>query len=99
VLALAHALEKYKTLSGEDVVAVLEHTRGPVVDGTPYADESFLAELSEYHTAAARAHRNHSMEELNLPVAVNSQPWTVALVADPETHGLNGHNPADPSES
>ena len=99
VLALAHALEKYKTLSGEDVVAVLEHTRGPVVDGAPYADESFLAELAEYHKSAARAHRNHSMEELNLPVPVNSQPWTVALVADPETHGLNGHNPADPSES
>jgi hypothetical protein len=55
--------------------------------------------LAEYHNAAARAHRNHSMEELNLPVAVNSQPWTVALVADPETQGLNGHNPADPSES
>src|ERR1700722_17579486 len=99
VLALAHALEKYKTLSGEDVVAVLEHTRGPVVDGTPYADDSFLAELAEYHTAAARAHRDHSTEELNLPVAVNAQPWTVALVADPEIQGLNGHNPADPSGS
>jgi cell division protease FtsH len=100
VLALAHALEKYKTLSGEDVVAVLEHTRGPLVDGTPYGDESFLAELAEYHTAAARAHRNHSTEELNLPAAVNSQPWTVALVPDdPEAQGLNGHNPADPSES
>jgi cell division protease FtsH len=106
VLALAHALEKYKTLSGEDVVAVLEHTRGPVVDGTPYADESFLAELSEYHAAAARAHRNHSTEQLNLPVPASAQPWTVALVADPETHGHNGynpadngHHPADPSES
>jgi len=100
VLALAHALEKHKTLSGEDVVAVLEHTRGPVVDGTPYADESFLAELAEYHTAAARAHRNHSTEELNLPAPVNSQPWTVALVPDdPDPQGLNGHNPADPSES
>jgi cell division protease FtsH len=100
VLALAHALEKYKTLSGEDVVAVLEHTRGPLVDGTPYGDESFLAELSEYHMAAARAHRNHSTEELNLPTPVNSQPWTVALVPDdPEPQGLNGHNPADPSES
>ena len=57
VLALAHALEKYKTLSGEDVVAVLEHTRGPLVDGTPYGDESFMAELAEYHKAAARAPR------------------------------------------
>ena len=99
VLALAHALEKYKTLSGEDVVAVLEQTRGPVVDGTPYADESFMAELGEYHKSAARAHREHSQEELNLPVAVNVQPWTVALVADPEPRGLNGHNPADPGES
>ena len=99
VLALAHALEKYKTLSGEDVVAVLEHTRGPVVDGTPYGDESFLAELDVYHRAAARAHRNHSTEELNLPSPVNSEPWTVALVPDdPEPQGLNGYSPADPSE-
>ena len=99
VLALAHALEKHKTLSGEDVVAVLEHTRGPVVDGRAYADESFLIQLAEYHQAAARAHREHSHEELHLPVAANVQPWTVALVADPETQGLNGHNPANPSES
>ena len=43
VLALAHALETYKTLSGEDVVAVLEHSRGPLVDGTPYGDRAFMA--------------------------------------------------------
>ena len=67
VLALAHALETYKTLSGEDVVAVLEHTRGPLVDGRPYADESFLAALNDYHQAAARAHREHSQEQLNMP--------------------------------
>ena len=60
VLALAHALETHKTLSGEDVVAVLDHTRGPLVDGTPYGDADFLASLSDYHLAAARAHRNHS---------------------------------------
>src|SRR4029077_12418674 len=53
VLALAHALETYKTLSGEDVVAVLEHTRGPLVDGRVYADESFLTSLNDYHLAAA----------------------------------------------
>jgi cell division protease FtsH len=95
VLALAHALEKYKTLSGEDVVAVLEHTRGPVVDGTPYADPAFLTKLAEYHQLAARAHREHSQDELTLPVPANVQPWTVALVADPETQGLNGHNPGE----
>ena len=95
VLALAHALETYKTLSGEDVVAVLDHTRGPLVDGTPYGDADFMASLSEYHQAAARAHRNHSMEQLNLPVpAPAALPWaTGVIVAEPDPLGLNGHNP------
>jgi cell division protease FtsH len=98
VLALAHALERHKTLSGEDVVAVLEHQRGVLVDGTPYADEAFMAELSEYHTAAARAHRQHSAEQRTLPVpAAAIQPWTVpVIVADPDPQGLNGHNPDQP---
>ncbi len=34
VLALAHALETHKTLSGEDVAAVFESQHGPLVDGT-----------------------------------------------------------------
>jgi cell division protease FtsH len=94
VLALAHALERHKTLSGEDVVAVLEHTRGPLVDGTPYADESFIAELAAYHQAATRAHHEHGETQLSLPVPANVQPWTVpVVVAEPEGPGLNGHNP------
>ena len=94
VLALAHALETHKTLSGEDVVAVLEHTRGPLVDGRVYADESFLASLSEYHLAAARAHRHHSQEQLNMPAAPAAPvpPWAGVIVAD-DPPGLNGHNP------
>jgi ATP-dependent Zn protease len=92
VLALAHALERYKTLSGEDVVAVLGHQRGPVVDGTPYADVEFMEELNAYHNAAARAHRDHSQEDLTLPVSAAVQPWTVAVIADPDTQALNGHN-------
>ena len=39
VLAVAHALESHKTLSGEDMTAIFEGGRGPVVDGAPYADE------------------------------------------------------------
>jgi cell division protease FtsH len=94
ILALAHALERYKTLSGEDVVAVLEHQRGPVVDGTPYADPAFMAELGTYHGAAARAHREHSQEQLSLPVPVAAAPpWTMpVVVAEPDAQGLNGHN-------
>jgi hypothetical protein len=99
VLALAHALETHKTLSGEDIVAVLEYTRGPLVDGTPYRDEAFLSELSDYHTAAARAHRNHSQERLNLPVpAAAVPPWAAGVIAgDTDPLGLNGHNRPDQS--
>jgi cell division protease FtsH len=94
VLALAHALEAHKTLSGEDVVAVLEHTRGPLVDGTPYGDAEFIARLDDYHISAARAHRAHSMERLSLPVPTTVEPWTMpVIVAEPDGQGLNGHNP------
>jgi hypothetical protein len=69
VLALAHALETYKTFSGEDVEAVLEGRRGPLVDGTPYADDAFIDRLREYHVAAVRAHREHGSPDMPLPVA------------------------------
>jgi hypothetical protein len=67
VLCLAHALEAHKTLSGEDIVAVMEHTEGPLVDGRPYADPGFLGRLEEYHQAAASAHRVHGNVQLNMP--------------------------------
>ena len=38
VLALAHALETHKTLSGDDVEAVLEGRPGTAVDGSVYSD-------------------------------------------------------------
>ena len=60
VLALAHALETHKTLSGEDVTAVFEGTRGPLVDGLPYSDDAFIDKLREYHLAAKRAHQDHA---------------------------------------
>ena len=69
VLALAHALESNKTLSGEDVTAVFEGGRGPLVDGTPYTDDAFIAKLRDYHLAAKRAHHDHSAPQLTLPVA------------------------------
>jgi cell division protease FtsH len=67
VLSLAHALETHKTLSGDDVVAVMEHTQGPLVDGRPYADQEFLNLLEEYHQAAAVAHRTHGRVPLAMP--------------------------------
>jgi cell division protease FtsH len=67
VLALAHALERHKTLSGDDVVAVLEHRLGPIADGRIYDDPAFLAELEAYHTAAVEAHRRHTSIAAPLP--------------------------------
>jgi cell division protease FtsH len=67
VLALAHALETHKTISGEDIQAVLEGRIGITVDGTVYLDAEFAAKLEEYHAAAAGAHRGHTTVKLALP--------------------------------
>lgn len=66
VLALAHALEVHRTLAGDDVAAVIDCVKGPIVDGTPYADSKVIAALEEYHTAAVVAHKNHSTPNLPL---------------------------------
>ncbi|GAA1879733.1 AAA family ATPase [Pseudonocardia ailaonensis] len=67
VLAIAHALETHKTLTGEDVEAVLSGREGVTLDGRIYADPEFLAQLEEYHSAAAGAHRAHAPVRLALP--------------------------------
>ena len=84
VLALAHALETHKTLSGEDVSAVFEHTQGPLVDGTVYGNPDFIAALENYHMDAARAHRDHSQDELGLPMpqAIAALPMAGAVLKD-----------------
>ena len=68
VLALAHALETYKTMSGEDVAAVIEGVQGSIVDGRPYLDANFLAEIEKYHSASVVAHREHRVPDVHLPV-------------------------------
>jgi fructose/tagatose bisphosphate aldolase len=67
VLALAHALETFKTMSGEDVAAVIEGVQGSVVDGRPYLDPSFLSEIERYHSASVVAHREHRVPDVRLP--------------------------------
>lgn len=67
VLALAHALETYKTLSGEDVSAVIEGVQGSIVDGRPYKNKAFLAKIERYHKAALVAHREHRTPAVVIP--------------------------------
>ena len=90
VLSLAHALEMHKTLSGDDVVAVIEHRQGPFVDGRPYADPGLLQRLEEYHHEAAHAHREHGTIPLSMPEAsrpvLTAGPW----LANPDPDSLNG---------
>ena len=82
VLAVAHALETHKTLTGEDVTAVMEGTRGPTVDGRSYKDAGFGQMLENYHTAVVRAHKEHGGVASRIPVPVPPSP--VALHADEE---------------
>jgi len=91
VLILAHALETYKTLTGDDVIAVLEGRSGPTVDGTPYSDHGFFREIEAYHKAAVIAHQNHSSVRLSLPVAperVGGTEWAAPAILPTATTSL-----------
>ena len=63
VLALAHALETHKTLSGEDVTAVFEGRAARWSTARPTRTTRSSTRLREYHPAAARAHREHSQPQ------------------------------------
>ena len=69
VLCLAHALETYKTLNGDDVHRGASSGRqGPLVDGTLYAVTRRSSQrLEEYHRAAMAAHQEHSHGALSMP--------------------------------
>ena len=78
ILAVAHALEQHKTLSGEDVVAVIDGTEGPLVDGRVYHDASAREVLERYHEVAMEAHRDHAPVGARLPELTNGhRPVTI----------------------
>jgi cell division protease FtsH len=84
VLAVAHALEMHKTISGQDVVAIINGEEGPVVDGRPYRQPGFAAELEAYHERAVTAHSGD--RSLPLPVPVPAQPELSVLPSTPTEH-------------
>jgi hypothetical protein len=100
VLALAHALETHKTLTGDDVVAVLEGQPGPLIDGTIYANDDFMREVEAYHRAALAAHRGHTRLSLALPVPPgNGDAGYESIPVEVETMPI-GPNPwARPADS
>jgi ATP-dependent Zn protease len=84
VLALAHALETHRTLTGEDVEAVVEGRDGETVDGTAYRDPDFVKRLEDYHSAAVRAHRGHTPLALSLPSGRRAADSAAAVPHEPQ---------------
>jgi len=67
VLAVAHALEIHKTLSGDDVVAVIEGKIGTIADGRHYLIEENMVAIEAYHDAAVKAHAGHKKPDIEIP--------------------------------
>jgi len=67
ILAVAHALETNKTVTGEDVEAIIEGRQGPLIDGRPYHTDEFLHAAETYHRRAVWAHQHHAEVDLPLP--------------------------------
>jgi len=87
VFAIAHALESHKTLSGEDVEAVVEAKPSRGIDGRVYGVPRFLEVYGAYHDKIVEAHRNRLKVSVKLPEPVE---WAPELVGAPVLVGANG---------
>jgi ATP-dependent Zn protease len=77
VLAVAHALEVHKTITGDDIAAVIDGRKGPTIDGRSYQDARFKEELEAYHRAVLAAHKEHTGVEGSVPIPVPPAPVDV----------------------
>jgi len=68
ILAVAHALERFKTITGEDVLAIIEGRPGPFIDGRRYHSPEFLEMAEEYHRRIVDVHTGRSQDQVLLPV-------------------------------
>lgn len=89
VLAVAHALETHKTISGEDVIAVIEGGRGPMVDGADYVTVEDSLEV--YHAQAMAAHQGRenvmtlpALREAAVASDLDEDASGAAMRADPK---------------
>jgi cell division protease FtsH len=97
VLAVGHALESHRTISGQDVVAIINGEEGPVVDGRPYCEPDFIAELEAYHLRAVSAHGGDRSLPLPVPVPGNRPKIAVwPLPTELHTDATDLHT--DPTE-
>ncbi len=81
ILAVAHALETHKTVTGEDIRAIIEGRPGALIDGTPYGTEEFMRLAEDYHNRVVAAHKGHGKVDIPLPL-LNGRYRTVQPQGD-----------------
>jgi cell division protease FtsH len=84
VLAVAHALESNKTVTGEDIEAIIEGRPGPLIDGRPYHSDDFAEMAEQYHAQVLAAHKTHSAVKVPLPSLDGQRYEVVGAVTDSE---------------
>lgn len=98
VLAIAHALETHKTVTGEDVEAIIEGRQGPLIDGRPYHVPDFLEAANEYHREVVAAHKGHSRPKVALPVLAPFPFGAEIVAATTDAATTDAATPADEAE-
>ena len=83
VLAVAHALETHKTITGEDVSAIVDREVGPFLDGRGYYTPEAVEALEDYHAAVLELRRRGGMQLPPLPVISGITGRLVEAVAVP----------------
>jgi cell division protease FtsH len=96
ILAVAHALETHKTVTGDDIGAIVDGRPGALIDGRPYHTPETEAMLEAYHVEAVHAHKGHANVGLPLPVLA---PFESATPAGGNGDRPKGEPPAVPEPS
>ena len=104
VLAVAHALETHKTITGDDVSAIVDRDVGPFLDGRGYYTPDAVKALEDYHAAVLELRRTGGMELPPLPrisgitgrlVETVAVPVGVGAAAGSESSSSNGSDDQD----
>src|SRR5439155_3419506 len=96
ILAVAHALETHKTVTGEDVQAIIEGGQGPLIDGRPYHTPEFARLADAYHDDAVEAHRAHAAVKVPLPVLTAAYEVAAEQAGGDGSNGEVAEEPQEP---
>src|SRR5262245_53121109 len=97
VLAVTHALETNKTLTGDDIQAIVDGTPGPLVDGTEYHTPEFAEQAQEYHERVVIAHKEHASVDVPMPTLNGQRGPDFVAVEFPEQLQGDGRSTGDDS--